>query len=180
MTVLKARRPLIFSGIDLGSRRPDLVERLVFVDLQKVSSGYTSDDEFHAAFVKARPSMLAALLSLCVKTKKMITTFPAPAINRMADFCHVGEALSRVLGNADDYFVTMYNEQLEAEQEHIAEGDIVVRLMHEELKSLLERNAPSAEFKLHELLDRWTIMKGTLGMVGILPAGPVGLGQMLS
>ncbi len=80
--------------------------------------------------------MLGALLSLCVKTKKMIATFPTPATNRMADFCHVGEALSRVLGNADDYFVTMYNEQAEAEQEHIAEGDIVVRFMHEELKSL--------------------------------------------
>lgn len=179
--ILEARRPILFTGIEPNMNKSDLIERFVYIDLQRVQH-FTNEERLNKEYLIARPRLLHALLTLCVQCERTLRTTYEPNEVRNPGFAHVGEAVASIISK--DYqegdFVTIYNEQLETEQASAAEGDAVFRLMKMEFFSLKAQNVQRHEFDLVELLDRWTSMKHDMRMTGELPRTTNGLAQRIS
>jgi len=85
--ILDAQRPVILNGIDSLTERPDLADRALILNLPQILKGdRQSEREFWAAFQKARPKILGALLDAVSTGLKNLESVKLPDPPRMADF----------------------------------------------------------------------------------------------
>jgi hypothetical protein len=99
--VIAFRRCVIVNGIDLGSLRGDLADRLVHLALELISEkNRVSEKEMADQWRDMHPRVLGALLDLAVQ---VLTVWPTVALDsspRMADFAHVLAAVDQVMGTS--------------------------------------------------------------------------------
>lgn len=99
--VLAFRRAVLLNGIDLGSLRGDLLDRLLVVELDVIAgTRRRTDSELHAAWTAAHPVVLGALLDLAVLVLQRLPAVELDELPRMADFARVLRAVDDVLGTA--------------------------------------------------------------------------------
>lgn len=91
------RRCCIINGVDLAVERGDLAERLLAVDLPRVTERRHEAD-LAQAWQEARPSVLAGLLDLAAKVHHLLPDIEVVDLPRMADFGKVLAAVDEVLG----------------------------------------------------------------------------------
>ncbi len=108
-SVLKAHAPVVLNGISPVVLRPDLLDRTVSVSLPVIVQRVT-EGEIDRQVAELAPRIFGGLLALFVDTLGMLPKVQIPAhdLPRMADFCRLGEAMSRALGHRDGTFVTLY------------------------------------------------------------------------
>ena len=108
-SVLKAHAPVVLNGISPVVLRPDLLDRTVSVSLPTITHRVT-EGEIDRKVAELAPRIFGGLLALFVDTLGMLPRVQIPAhdLPRMADFCRLGEAMSRALGHRDGTFVTLY------------------------------------------------------------------------
>jgi hypothetical protein len=99
VTVLTFRRCVALTTIDAGTLAGDLAERLLPVELARITPDRRrSDAEITALYQAARPTVLGALLDLLAQ---VLTELPAVRLDelpRMADFARTLAALDAVTG----------------------------------------------------------------------------------
>ncbi len=109
-TLLDVQRPAIFTGIDDFVHRSDLIDRCIFLHLPSIP-----DDErrleqtFWEDFEADYPRLFGALLLAVSAGLRVRPTVRIPALPRMADFAHWGEAVSHGLGWEAGSFLSQYN-----------------------------------------------------------------------
>ncbi len=108
-SVLKAHAPVVLNGISPVVLRPDLLDRTVSVSLPVITHRLT-EDEIDRQVAEWAPGIFGGLLALFVDTLRMLPRVQIAAhdLPRMADFCRLGEAMSRALGHRDGTFVEIY------------------------------------------------------------------------
>ena len=108
-TVITIKRPVILSGINNVVTAQDLISRTVHIELPVIEGRRRLESELETAFNEAWPEIFGGLLDLFVKTLAMLpeTELPADAL-RMADFNHLGEAMTRALGHEPGAFTALY------------------------------------------------------------------------
>ncbi len=99
VNVLTYQRPVLLTGIDVGTVANDLAERMMPLELQPITKRRTIADLW-GAYEKAHPQLLGALLDLAVL---VWADLPVAAEDlaerpRMADFAELLHALDRVTG----------------------------------------------------------------------------------
>ncbi|CAK0754119.1 hypothetical protein CCP4SC76_2490009 [Gammaproteobacteria bacterium] len=101
----------IMNGISANATRPDLIDRVIHVDLPAITDRRL-DAEINAAFEADRPAIFTGLLTLLSHTQARLPEVFIPPKNlpRMADFAHLGEAMMRVLGHPEGEFLRVYTE----------------------------------------------------------------------
>lgn len=152
--VTKIKRPAIFSGIDLSSKRGDLVSRYAFIDLEEIKDGTMEDDEVIAMnFIKARPRLLRALLNLVSAVIKKLPDVKKPRTNRMVAFMHIGEAVSDVLGFSQGHFVALMDRQQETALGESADNEIALKLLQRRFESMKDLGLGNHELDLGVLLQ---------------------------
>lgn len=99
MTVLAFRRVIALTSIDAGSLAGDLAERMVPVELQRITPDRRRPDADVAAdYRQAQPATLAALLDLLAGVLAALPTVELAELPRMADFARMLAALDTVTG----------------------------------------------------------------------------------
>ncbi len=108
-SVLKAHAPVVLNGISPVVLRPDLLDRTLSVSLPVITQRVT-EGEIDRQVAEWAPRIFGGLLALFVDTLGMLPKVQIPAhdLPRMADFCRLGEAMSRALGHRAGTFVTIY------------------------------------------------------------------------
>lgn len=97
--VLAIRRVIMLTSIDAGSLRGDLADRIVSIELQRITARERRlEAELEAQFVEARPRLLGALLDVLAEVLGMLPLVRLDEMPRMADFARVLAALDDVLG----------------------------------------------------------------------------------
>lgn len=112
LSLISYRRCVMLTSIDAGSMRGDLLERLVPIELHRITGRRRrTDRDLDAAYQMAKPTILAGLLDL---TAAVIAALPAVHLiehPRMADFARVLAALDTVTGWASlDTYTSEANE----------------------------------------------------------------------
>lgn len=107
--VFAFRRVVMLNGIDLGAVRDDLADRLVTVDLRRITeTRRRRDADLSAELAKALPEIVAGLLDLAVKVLDCLPALTLERLPRMADFGRVLAAVDAVMGSRG---VDRYREQ---------------------------------------------------------------------
>jgi hypothetical protein len=101
LTVVTFRRCIILTAIDAGALRGDLAERLLTVELERIDpTKRRADAELRAAFARAHPRVLGALLDLVAQVLARLDTVQVDELPRMADFARVLAAVDEVRGTS--------------------------------------------------------------------------------
>jgi len=99
VVVNRYRRVVIVNGIDAGELRGDLGDRLVWVELDRISgAGRLPDRELEAEYERLRPEVTGALLDILAEALVALPEIDLPELPRMADFAEYVAAVDRVRG----------------------------------------------------------------------------------
>jgi hypothetical protein len=99
--VIAFRRAVIVNGIDLGAVRDDLAERLLTVQLARISDEHRGrESDLEHRWTIAHPRALGALLDLAVQVLAAREDCLPATLPRMADFAHTLATVDQVLGTS--------------------------------------------------------------------------------
>ncbi len=97
--VIAFRRAVVVNGIDLGAVRDDLAERLLTVQLARITEDHRGrESDLEARWEAAHPRLLGAVLDLAVQVLAARDTCCPARLPRMADFAHTLATVDHVLG----------------------------------------------------------------------------------
>jgi len=97
--VIAFRRAVVVNGIDLGAVRDDLAERLLTVQLARITEDHRGrESDLERRWEAAHPRLLGAVLDLAVQVLAARDTCCPARLPRMADFAHTLATVDHVLG----------------------------------------------------------------------------------
>ncbi|MCX7850029.1 DNA primase [Thermus sp.] len=152
--VLEVQRPVILTGIGLGSLRDDLADRTIRLELPRLpDGGREAEEALWEAFRRVHPRALAALLdaaSLALRRKEEVRR-RLQALPRMADWAIWAEAAAPALGLGEgEVLAAFLGVQAEMEAD-LLESDLVARAVLELTGSWAEGEART--YTVAELLQ---------------------------
>lgn len=152
--VMETKRPVVLNGIAVIATRPDLIDRVIHVDMPVISAAARKDDaDTRAAWERDRPAVFVGLLDLFSKVLGILPTVQLAQKQRMADFERLGEALASALGHAPGEFQRQYAEMVSAGIDRALEGNVVAQILERVLPVLPDGRWEGTASRLYELLD---------------------------
>lgn len=168
VTVQEFRRVLIVNGIDVGTLRGDLADRMIPVHLHRITQRRT-ETALWEAYDDAQPRIVGALLDLLVRTLQELPAVRVKADNgeiplpRMADYGLIMAALDEVKGSNTTSILADYLKQRTELAEEVVESNQVGT----QVLTFMKRMTPRPQDALQvwegtaaELLDELTSQIG--------------------
>lgn len=138
--IMETKRPVVLNGIAVVATRPDLIDRVIHVDLPMIAADARRDDaDTHAGWERDQPTVFAGLLNLFSAALSILPTVKLTHKQRMADFERLGEAVARALGFASGEFQQQYAELVRAGIDRALESNAVAQALD---KYLADRVLP--------------------------------------
>ena len=150
-TIFAAARPILLNSIEEVGTRSDLLDRSLIVTLPRIEAGARwAEKEFWAAFEKARPKILGAMLDAVAAALKNLPDVEARGVEwpRIADFAQWATAAEPALGSQPGEFLAAY----EANRETASRVSLESSPVYAPLMSML-RKGGSFEGTATELLS---------------------------
>lgn len=169
VTVQEFRRVLIVNGIDVGTLRGDLADRMIPVHLHRITQRRT-ETALWEAYDEAQPRIVGALLDLLVRTLQELPAVREKAdkgeipLPRMADYGLIMAALDKVSGSTTTSILSDYLQQRTELAEEVVESNQVGTQVLTFMKRVLPRPEDGLQVwqgTAAELLDELT---GQIGM----------------
>jgi len=113
-SVIEVKRPVIINGISPVATRPDLIDRVLHINLPKIG-GHKTAEKLEQEFNQDQPYILGGLLTIFSKTLNILPKIKISNLPRMADFVLLGEAVHQatdVNRSFKDVFMTNRTESL--------------------------------------------------------------------
>lgn len=174
--VLECKRPVMMNGIAVVATRPDLIDRVIHIDLPRIPAEARRDDaDTHAGWERDQPRVFGGLLDLFAAALAVLPSVHLTHKQRMADFERLGEAVARVLGFAPGEFQGQYAELVRAGIDRALESNAVAQALD---KYIAERLTPlswqGTAGQLYDLLNGYGIPDRSTW-----PRSPKGLADQL-
>jgi hypothetical protein len=174
--VLECKRPVMMNGISVVATRPDLIDRVVHIDLPRIPAEHRRDDaNTQAAWEQDRSRAFGGLLDTFVQSLSALPSVHLARKQRMADFERLGEAVARVLGFSPGDFQALYAELVQAGIDRALESNAVAQALD---KYITERLGPldwqGTAGQLYDLLTIYAIADRNTW-----PRSPKGLADQL-
>jgi len=117
-TIFDSQRPIILTGIGELATRGDLLDRSLILYLERIpGSARRAERELWAAFDRARPRILGALLDAASGALRHLPSVELDELPRMADFAEWVTAAEPALGWAPGKFMDAYTANRDASNE---------------------------------------------------------------
>ena len=128
--VMETKRPVVLNGIAVVATRPDLIDRVIHVDMPAIPADARRDDaDTHAGWERDQPTVFAGLLDLFADALRILPTVTLSRKQRMADFERLGEAVARALGFEPGEFQRQYAELVRAGIDRALESNAVAQVL---------------------------------------------------
>ncbi len=119
-------RCLGMNGINLVSTRPDLLERSLLIELERINPAERkTEKELYENFEKDLPSILGGVFDVLVKAIEIQPTIKINSYPRMADWTIWGCAIAEALGYTKEEFLLAYENNTAQQTEAILNENIV-------------------------------------------------------
>ncbi|MFF9733709.1 ATP-binding protein [Streptomyces albidoflavus] len=167
VTVQEFRRVLIVNGIDVGTLRGDLADRMIPVHLDRITKRRT-ETALWEAYDEAHPRILGALLDLLVQVLDKLPAIRERAdrgeipLPRMADYGLIMAALDEVVGVPEKSILRDYLQQRTELAEEVVESNQVATQLLTFMKRMPARQdgVQAWDGTTAELLDELTSQAG--------------------
>jgi hypothetical protein len=152
--IFDSQRPVLLTSIEEVATRSDLLDRCLVVWLPAIPEDRRRPEaELFAAFEKARPLILGALLDAVVMALRQLSKLKLPALPRMADFALWATAAETSFGWDRGTFLAAYQGNRQSANEVALEASSVARPLLELLDTQGAWSGTSSEL-LTALEDR--------------------------
>ena len=124
--ILSFRRCVVLNGINNVVSRPDIVDRSVIAELERIEKQERKDEAtLWQEFDRDRPSILGGMFDALAKAMTIYPTISVKELPRMADYAKWGYAIAEALGLGGQKFLDAYNRnQDRVNQEVIADHPV--------------------------------------------------------
>jgi hypothetical protein len=128
--VMETKRPVVLNGIAVVATRPDLIDRVIHIDMPVITPEQRKDDAAATdAWVRDRAWVFAALLDLFSAALARLPEVWLTRKQRMADFERLGEAVARTYGYDAGVFQAQYAEMVSAGVDRALESNPVAQAL---------------------------------------------------
>lgn len=174
--VMETKRPVVLNGIAVVATRPDLIDRVIHVDLPTIAAEARRDDaDTRADWERDQPKVFAGLLDLFVAALAILPTVRLTHKQRMADYERFGEAIARALGFTPGEFQQQYGDLVRAGIDRALESNAVAQALDKYIaERLMPLNWQGTAGQLYDLLNTYGIQDRTSW-----PRSPKGLADQL-
>jgi hypothetical protein len=151
--LLSFMRPIIITGINIPSQTPDLLDRLLLIELDRISPRKRLDEAtFWANFDKDRSKLFGALLDAIAGTLKQLPNIKLTRMARMADFTRIACAYAEYIGIGSRKMLAIIMRHTARQTEEVLEADLVATSIVNLIKK--ERAWTGTATELLELLNQ--------------------------
>ena len=134
--VFKYKRCIAVNGINNVAVRPDLLDRSILIELERVPEAERRElSEVLAAFEADRPEILGGILDTLAKAMAIHPTVKLDKLPRMADFARWGYAIAQALGGHGETFLAEYAANGKIQNSEAIASDPVAILMIEFMRN---------------------------------------------
>ena len=131
------KRILALNGINNAAHRPDLIDRALLFELQRISDSKRREEaDVLSAFEADRPAILGGIFDILCKAISIYPSVKLESMPRMADFARWGYAVGEALGGLGPEFLNQYEDNREIQNTELISIDPVASLVVE----LMARN----------------------------------------
>lgn len=157
--VMETKRPVVLNGIAVVATRPDLIDRVIHVDLPTIAAEARRDDaDTHSGWERDQATVFAGLLDLFSVALSILPTVKLTHKQRMADYERLGEAVARALGFTPGEFQQQYAELVRAGIDRALESNAVAQALDKYLaERVLPINWQGTAGQLYDLLNTHSI-----------------------
>jgi hypothetical protein len=147
------KRCIGFNGINLGATKPDLLDRGIIIELERIPREKQRRlEEIWAEFDSIKPELLGYIFDILVKVLQVKSNggiaSEIKGLPRMADFAELGEIICRCMGHENNKFLNAYYRNIDLQvEEAIAANPVanaIIKLM-ERLENKTRRYATITE-----------------------------------
>lgn len=133
LVVRRFQRVLLLTSIDTGAMRGDLGDRLLQIDLDRITPEQRKPKrELDELYQELRPQVLGAVLDLLAQVLRVLPSVQVDELPRMADFSRMLAAMDEVCGSDG---LARYASQSQRVAEDVVEGDPVALALFEFVQS---------------------------------------------
>jgi hypothetical protein len=117
------RRVIGLNGINIAATRPDLLDRSILIELERIDGGQRREEsELETAFQDARPHILGGILGVLSRAMKIKPSIQLTHRPRMADFARWGCAIAEALGHTTDEFLRAYGTNIRTQNAEVLDS----------------------------------------------------------
>ncbi len=133
-TILSFKRPVSLNGINVVATKPDLLDRSVLLELDRIPADERKDEnDIWKEFEADKPKILGAIFTTLSKAMSIYDNVKLDRMGRMADFTKWGYAIAEAAGIGGEKFLDSYiNNQSRANVEAVESNPVaaaVIKLM---------------------------------------------------
>lgn len=151
--ILSFMRPVIITGINIPTHAPDLLDRLLLIELERISPGKRVDEAtFWKRFDEGRSKLFGALLDAIAGTLKHLPHIKLPRMARMADFTRIACAYAEYAGIGSKKMLSIIMKHTRLQTEEVLAADPVGSAIFEFIKE--KESWTGTPTKLLELLGK--------------------------
>lgn len=145
--IYNLKRCIGINGINLVSTRPDLLERSILLELDRIDpSQRKQEKEIHDGFERDLPKILGGIFDVLSKALKIKPTIRLSNTPRMADFAIWGCAIAEALGYTQEQFLDAYQNNIDGQTEVVLHENIIAMAVMSFMKDKTEWNGEPTEF----------------------------------
>lgn len=124
--IYKFMRCISINGINLVTTRPDLLERSLLIELERIEpEKRMTENKLYEKFNKDLPDILCGVFNALAKAQKIYPTIQLKSHPRMADWAHWGCAIAEALGYKQADFLKAYYNNINRQTEMLVNENIV-------------------------------------------------------
>lgn len=124
--ILSFKRPMIITGINIPTHAPDLLDRLLLIELERIAPDKRIDEAtFWAQFNANKPMLFGALLDAIVGTLKHLPQVKLDRMPRMADFARIACAYAEYTGVGSERMLDIIMSHTARQTQEVLDADPV-------------------------------------------------------
>jgi hypothetical protein len=147
-------RSIGINGINLVATRPDLLERSILLELERIEpSDRKQEKDIMQSFQNDLPSILGGVFDVLVKAMRIQPTIKVDSLPRMADFAVWGCAIAQALGYSQKDFLVAYTNNIAKQNETVLNENVVASAVVSFMETKEEWTGTATEL-LHDLTEQ--------------------------
>ena len=124
--ILSFKRAIIITGINIPTHAPDLLDRLLLIELERITPVKRVDEvTFWALFDKEKPKLFGALLDAITGTLQHLPKIKLTRMARMADFTRIARAYAEYIGIGKKKMLAIIMRHTSRQTEEVLAADSV-------------------------------------------------------
>jgi len=146
--IMRYQRAIILTAINIPTSQPDLLDRFLLVELERVSPTKRKTElALRQKYEALKPKIFGAMLKALSRALPNVGKMKHVRSPRMADFAVHGCAVAKALGFTEKKFLDAFARNAQRQHEAVVEAEPISRLLSEHLQTTPKWSGTAAELQ---------------------------------